>query len=44
MSSSGTTTQTPKVARIVAIDAEGNLELEVLSGSVELHADLLAPT
>ncbi len=34
----------PKVARIVAVDAEGNLELEVLSGSVESHADLLAPT
>jgi hypothetical protein len=32
----------PKVARIVAIDADGNLELEVLSGSVESHLDLLA--
>lgn len=32
----------PKLARIVAIDPEGNLELEVLSGSVESHLDLLA--
>ena len=32
----------PKVARIVAIDADGNLELEVLPGSVESHHDLLA--
>jgi len=32
----------PKVARIVAIDADGNLELEVLPGSVESHLDLLA--
>lgn len=31
----------PKVARIVAID-DGNLELEVLPGSVESHHDLLA--
>jgi hypothetical protein len=31
----------PKVARIVAIDADGNLELEVLPGSVESHHDLL---
>ncbi len=31
----------PKVARIVAIDADGNVELEVLPGSVESHADLL---
>jgi hypothetical protein len=32
----------PKVARIVAIDAEGNLELQVLRGTVESHLDLLA--
>lgn len=32
----------PKVARIVAIDANGNVELEVLPGSVESHHDLLA--
>jgi len=32
-----------KVARIVAIDADGNVELEVLPGSVESHSDLLAP-
>jgi hypothetical protein len=31
----------PKVARIVAVDADGNIELEVLSGSVESHSDLL---
>lgn len=33
----------PKVAKIVAVDADGNVELEVLPGSVESHADLLAP-
>jgi len=33
----------PKVARIIAVDPDGNLELEVLPGSVESHADLLAP-
>ena len=32
-----------KVARIIAVDAEGNLELEVLPGTVESHSDLLAP-
>jgi hypothetical protein len=32
----------PKVARVVAIDSDGNLELQVLSGSVESHRDLLA--
>ena len=32
----------PKVARIVAIDPDGNLELQVLPGSVESHHDLLA--
>jgi len=33
----------PKVARIIARDAEGNIELEVLPGSVESHHDLLTP-
>ncbi len=33
----------PKVARIVAVDADGNVELEVLPDSVEFHSDLLAP-
>lgn len=33
----------PKVARIVAVDDAGNVELEVLRGSVDSHADLLAP-
>jgi hypothetical protein len=33
----------PKVARIVAVDADGNVEMEVLPGSVESHSDLLAP-
>ena len=32
-----------KVARIVAVDPDGNVELEVLPGSVESHSDLLAP-
>jgi hypothetical protein len=32
----------PRVARIVSIDADGNVELEVLRGPVELHLDLLA--
>lgn len=32
----------PRVARIVAIDDNGNLELEVLPGAVETHLDLLA--
>ncbi len=32
----------PKVARIVMVDADGNIELEVLPGSVESHADLLS--
>jgi hypothetical protein len=31
----------PKVARIVAMDADGNVELEVLPGSVESHANRL---
>ena len=33
----------PRVARIVAVDEGGNRELEVLDGSVESHAALLAP-
>jgi len=33
----------PRVARIIARDAEGNIELEVLPGSVESHHDLLTP-
>jgi hypothetical protein len=33
----------PKVARIVAVDADGNVELEVLPGSAWSHPDLLAP-
>ncbi len=32
-----------KVARIVAIDGAGNVELEVFPGSVASHSDLLAP-
>lgn len=32
----------PKVARIISIDSDGNLELEVLPGTVESHLDLLA--
>lgn len=32
----------PKVARIVTHDADGNLELQVLPGSVESYRDLLA--
>ena len=32
----------PRVARIVAVDENGNLALEILDGSVESHADLLA--
>lgn len=32
----------PRVARIVAIDPDGNLELEVLSGTLESHKNLLA--
>ncbi len=31
----------PKVARILAVDADGNIELEVLRGSVESHLGLL---
>lgn len=32
-----------KVARVVALGPDGNVELEILSGSVESHSDLLAP-
>ena len=32
----------PKVARVVAVDGDGNLELQVLPGTVESHLDLLA--
>jgi hypothetical protein len=42
MSSWGDEDAEPKVARIVAVDADGNLELHVLRGSVESHRDLLA--
>jgi hypothetical protein len=31
----------PRVARIVSVDDDGNLELEVLTGAVESHRDLL---
>lgn len=33
----------PRVARIVSVDANGNIELEVLPGGVETHRHLLAP-
>lgn len=33
----------PRVARILMVDADGNLELEVLPGTVESNLDLLAP-
>ncbi|HUP69361.1 MAG TPA: hypothetical protein VM142_06050 [Acidimicrobiales bacterium] len=33
----------PRVARILRIDDQGNLELEVLPGDVEAHLDLLTP-
>lgn len=33
----------PKAARIVAVDADGNVEVEVLPSSVESHSDFLAP-
>jgi hypothetical protein len=32
----------PRVARIVRVDGDGIVELEVLLGSVESHRDLLA--
>jgi hypothetical protein len=34
----------PKVARIVAVDVDGNIELKVLPGNVESHLGQLAPT
>jgi hypothetical protein len=33
----------PAVARIVTIDAAGNIAVEALRGSVESHHDLLTP-
>ena len=33
----------PAVARVVTTDGEGNIELEVLRGTVESHHDLLTP-
>lgn len=33
----------PRVARIVALDDDGNVELQILAGSVESHAELLTP-
>jgi hypothetical protein len=33
----------PRVARILSIDANGILDLDVLPGSIEAHRDLLAP-
>ena len=33
----------PRVARILSIDDDGIIELEVLRGSVEAHRDLLTP-
>ncbi|MCU1497703.1 MAG: hypothetical protein JWM47_1656 [Acidimicrobiales bacterium] len=38
----GDTDADPSVACIIAIDADGNLDIEVLPGSVESHRDLLA--
>lgn len=32
-----------KVARIVAVDDDGNVELQVFPGNVDSHLDLLAP-
>jgi len=32
----------PRVAQIVSMDSDGNLELEVLPGTVASHQDLLA--
>lgn len=34
----------PAVARILSVNAQGHIELEVLRGSVDSHRDLLAPT
>ena len=33
----------PKVARVLAVDADGNIELLVLPGTVESYSALLAP-
>jgi hypothetical protein len=33
----------PRVARIVSIDPDGNIELEVLAGSVEANLGLVTP-
>jgi hypothetical protein len=33
----------PRVAKILSIDDDGIIDLEVLPGSVESHRDLLAP-
>ncbi|MGD9754269.1 MAG: hypothetical protein AB7W59_25035 [Acidimicrobiia bacterium] len=33
----------PRVARVVEIDGQGNIELQALPGSVESHAELLTP-
>ena len=33
----------PRVARIVQIDADGNIELEVLPGSLEANLGLVTP-
>lgn len=33
----------PAVARVLTIDPDGNIELDVLRGTVESHLDLLAP-
>ncbi|MFT3851378.1 MAG: hypothetical protein QM733_01340 [Ilumatobacteraceae bacterium] len=33
----------PRVARVLTVDLGGNIELEILPGSVESHADLLTP-
>lgn len=32
----------PAVARVLSVNADGDIELEVLPGSVESHRDLLA--
>lgn len=34
----------PAVARILSVNADGHIELEVLRGSVDSHRDLLPPT
>jgi hypothetical protein len=33
----------PRVARIIDIDPDGNIALEVLDGTVEAHLDLVTP-